>query len=689
VTTTGFPIPSLGESGALPTGVTFADNHDGTATLAGTPAFGTHGIYPITIAAANGLGNNAVQNFTLTISTGPAITNASSTIFAPATTSTFTITTAGVPAPSLTESGALPLGVSFVDNHDGTATLSGTPAAGTGGDYALVITAHNGAGADATQNFTLGVNLAPAVTSSASRTFVTSRADSFMVTTSGVPAPSLTEDGALPSGVTFVDNHDGMATLAGTPGPTSGGLYSFTITASNGVGADATQNFELTVQQPSTITSATSAAFNEAVANAFTFTTRGFPSSSLTEAGALPPGVNFVDNQDGTATLSGSPPLKSGGIYNLVVTASNGVGASAVQNFTLTVLQTPAITTSNEATFVVGVKNTIPISATGVPFPFLSEVGALPAGLNFVDNHNGTATLSGTAAARSGGIYNLTITASNRVLPNAVQNFTLIVNESPSIITGVNHKTFVPGTPGTFLVTSAGFPTPTLSEVGALPAGIRFVDNGDGTATLSGTAAAGTDGTYDVTIRAANFTGPTTSQNFYVYVVAGTPPVVVPPRLLSLRRIGGQFQTTELILSFDQPMSVLPADLLTNYIIQPVVRGKVVSGPRAMIRIRRAVYSPDGQTVRLTLARRLSVSQIYQITVNGHAPSGLRNENGVLLDGNGSGSPGSDLVMRFSGQASFNGISGPGLLVPTGFAVRSLASRWGRGALKSVPAHGR
>ena len=34
--------------------MTFTDNGDGTATLAGTPAAGTGGTYPLTITAANG-----------------------------------------------------------------------------------------------------------------------------------------------------------------------------------------------------------------------------------------------------------------------------------------------------------------------------------------------------------------------------------------------------------------------------------------------------------------------------------------------------------------------------------------------------------------------------------------------------------------------------------------------------------
>ena len=43
---------------------------------------------------------------------------------------------------------------------------------------------------------------------------------------------------------------------------------------------------------------------------------------------------------------------------------------------------------------------------------------------------------------------------------------------------------------------------------GTLPAGITFTDNGNGTATIAGTAAAGTGGSYPITIRATNRVAP-------------------------------------------------------------------------------------------------------------------------------------------------------------------------------------
>ena len=76
MTTTGFPTAALTETGALPTGVTFVDNGDGTATLAGTPAAGTGGTYALTITAANGVLPDATQSFTLTVDQAPAITSA-------------------------------------------------------------------------------------------------------------------------------------------------------------------------------------------------------------------------------------------------------------------------------------------------------------------------------------------------------------------------------------------------------------------------------------------------------------------------------------------------------------------------------------------------------------------------------------------------------------------------------------
>ena len=62
---------------------------------------------------------------------------------------------------------------------------------------------------------TVTVIQAPAITSASTTTFYPGAPSSFTVTTTGFPTPTITETGSLPSGVTFTDNGDGTATLAG------------------------------------------------------------------------------------------------------------------------------------------------------------------------------------------------------------------------------------------------------------------------------------------------------------------------------------------------------------------------------------------------------------------------------------------------------------------------------------------
>ena len=95
----------------------------------------------------------------------PAITSAAGVTFTAGQAGSFTVTTTGFPSVSISAGGGvLPPGVSFTDNGDGTATLSGTPAAGTGGSYKLTLTASNGVPPAATQAFTLTVIGPPAST---------------------------------------------------------------------------------------------------------------------------------------------------------------------------------------------------------------------------------------------------------------------------------------------------------------------------------------------------------------------------------------------------------------------------------------------------------------------------------------------------------------------------------------------
>jgi hypothetical protein len=155
VTTDSSPTAQLKERGALPDGLTFTDNGDGTATIAGTPSARV-GAYPITVTAKNGVSPKQQQNLIVYVGTPPSITSGTATQFTVGSAGSFTVRTSGYPAASLSESGNLPNGVSFTDNGDGTATVSGTAASGSRGSYPITITASNGL-TPATQSFTITV----------------------------------------------------------------------------------------------------------------------------------------------------------------------------------------------------------------------------------------------------------------------------------------------------------------------------------------------------------------------------------------------------------------------------------------------------------------------------------------------------------------------------------------------------
>ena len=190
----------------------------------------------------------------------------------------------------------------------------------------------------------LVVNQAPAITSANTTTFTVGKSGSFSVTATGSPTPSLSEIGALPGGVTFTDNHNGTATLAGTPKPLTAGTYVIPITASNGVSPDATQTFTLVVVQPGQVNVATAKGSNVGCTvtwsghsigaigsyEAFTFTST--PASSPSSVGP----ANAAHGVHPGATVTSVEHLTPGTMSaSLVFHAVNNYGQQQTINLTI------------------------------------------------------------------------------------------------------------------------------------------------------------------------------------------------------------------------------------------------------------------------------------------------------------------------------------------------------------------
>ncbi len=273
------------------------------------------------------------------------------------------------------------------------------------------------------------------------------------------------------------------------------------------------------------------------------------PTLTLTPLENLPPGLEFTPNGDGTATISGTPTDPStgkpvceggdpeggecGGDYAMVITATSAQGTYA-QTFGISVQSPPTITSGNAATFVEGVASSFQVTGTGWPTPIFYILDPLdvPAGLQLVDNEDGTASLMGIP--ETAGTYVFHIYATTDSPPDADQLFTLEVlpagNALAPVFTSKNAATWEsvgdPFPPDPISITTIGSPTPGLSVAGCvspdglctgnLPDGVTFTDNSNSTATLAGTPT--TVGAYTLTIVAANGVVPNATQTFTLNV---------------------------------------------------------------------------------------------------------------------------------------------------------------------------
>jgi hypothetical protein len=410
-TTTGFPLPTTSLTGCtLPPNLTLLGN-----TISGTPAVGATTVTGCVITADNGVGSPAVSPaFSVVITQPPAITSGNSLTCEVGTPCSLTVAATGTPTPTLSVTGTLPSGVTFTP---GTGVLGGTPGAATGGTYALTITAANGIGSNATQSFTLTVNQAPsAITGSTPVTFVVGTNSSTSYTASGFPAPTYALSGCptLPPAITL----SAAGALSGIAPPGSGGSYSCTVTASNGIGSPTTLPITVNINQPPAITSANSLTCLAGTAcPAFNVTATGFPTPTLSVSGALPSAVTFTS---GTGALAGTPAALTGGSYPLTFTAANGVGSNATQSFTLNVNEAPTAVADSpalvDANTVVtgaasGATNLLNNDARGFPVATIASYGGGSLGGAVTDHAAGSTTTFGTGGSitvNANGSYSFT-----------------------------------------------------------------------------------------------------------------------------------------------------------------------------------------------------------------------------------------------------------------------------------------
>ena len=148
------------------------------------------------------------------------------------------------------------------------------------------------------------------------------------------------------------------------------------------------------------------------------------------------------------------------------------------------------------------------------------------------------------------------------------------------------------------------------------------------TTTIVAVSPAGT-GAQDITVTTYGGTSLTSPADVFTYTVDG-------PLVTGVLRYGYHAQPTYLVINFSSALDPAPATKLSNY---------TITGPNGKrVKVAAASYNATTHTVTLRPAQQLNLHKTFVLTINGTAPSGLTNTDGLLLDGASTGQPGSNYV---------------------------------------------
>lgn len=449
------------------------------------------GTYSLTLKAVNNLGGANVhavtQTFTINVSQQLSIISPDTMNVTSGVPANFTVVATGVPTPSLTVDGVDLGGMTFTDNHNGTATISGIDgntinvlscfSSGGSGGQPCAIVATNSQGTYR-QPFIINLTSAPTAqlvcNPTCSTTFYSGAPNQVLLTSSGATTTVSWVFGSdlrpAPAWLSLHDNKDGTAILSGSPPFGTTGTFFFDLFPSAQFTNARINQYTITVVDNALFTSANTTAYDAnaasggtsgtsmplaahvmtadsaATSNSFTISAN---TGTINLGTLLPNGLSFTSSGN-TATISGSPAAGTGGQYLLRLSDDGGTAGTAAQQLILNVHEAPKITSTAAATMFAGTPGSFAVTTTG--FPSVSNhaitgngaprtdpsqgdgmyftVTGLPealhaSNLNPAGFATGTLTIQGTPSAADLGTHQVQITAQNGVGTGAQQTLTL------------------------------------------------------------------------------------------------------------------------------------------------------------------------------------------------------------------------------------------------------------------------
>ncbi|MEO5340940.1 MAG: putative Ig domain-containing protein [Magnetococcus sp. MYC-9] len=487
-----------------------------------------------------------------------------------------------------------------------TRTFFGVPGSGDVGTIPIRLTATDRTGASAADDFTITITNTgnhapylllptPAQTVTAGQAFSLS-VNPFADQDSGdVLTYSASAAGSpLPGWLTF---DPGSRLFSGTPGSGDVGTIPLHLTATDRAGASVSEGFSLTVTASGTGTNHAPFVVTPTAPQTAT-TGQGFSLyiapfadedfgdiltySASASGGSLPGWLTF---DPGSRLFYGSPGSNDAGTLHLRVTGTDRAGASATEEFSLTVISAggsinhaPVVisppanhTATANQSFSLSVFNHFSDSDPGDVLTFSASVAggsSLPAWLTFVQGG-----FSGTPGSGDVGSFPVQVTATDRAGASVSAHFTLAVNAGS---VAVNHAPYVASpTPSQSLTVGETFFLPIYSfadtDAGdtltysasaagsSLPGWLTFDRNGR---YFYGTPSANDVGSIPIHVTATDQAGASASEGFSITVTSGATvnhaPFLVAPTVAPTASTG-QFFSLSVNSFADQD----PGDSLT------------------------------------------------------------------------------------------------------------------------------
>jgi hypothetical protein len=401
---------TFSSSGSLPPGLTL----NSVGVLSGRPT--TANSYTFTVTATDSVGSTDSQSYTVTIN--PILTIATSSVpdWTIGRAYDQPIATSGGTAPMTftVSSGKLPTGLTMST----TGLLSGTPTA-TGG-YAFTVVAVDMVGVTASQTYTVTINPSIAITTGTLGNWTANQAGYTQTISATGGTGSIgysVQSGTLPAGLTLSTT----GVLSGTP--TTAGIFTFTVIATDTTRASANQSYTVTINPPVTLSPAgpTSWTVNVPGYNQTIVASGGIGVKTLViTAGTLPDGLSLTS----AGVLSGTPTAV--GKFNFTVTASDTFGATGEQSYDVTISPNPIISPMSLPAAILNAPYSQTLMATGgTGTKVFSEIGTLPTGLTL----SSSGVLAGTATLA--GYYSFIVTATDTVGASASQSYMVSVGPGP------------------------------------------------------------------------------------------------------------------------------------------------------------------------------------------------------------------------------------------------------------------